>query len=68
MGLKIDNSPIDAWLSKMEAGIKHIMPLVAIGNFAMNHLMECEAATIITAKAASAKEPKWTTVIAKNVR
>jgi hypothetical protein len=30
--------------------------------------MECEAAAIVTAKAASMEEPTWTTVIAKNVR
>jgi hypothetical protein len=30
--------------------------------------MEREAAVIVTAKAASMKEPKWTTVMAKNMR
>jgi hypothetical protein len=30
--------------------------------------MEREAATIVTAKATFIKEPKWTTVMAKNVR
>ncbi|CAK9224121.1 unnamed protein product [Sphagnum troendelagicum] len=30
--------------------------------------MERKAAATITTKAASAKEPKWTTVMAKNVR
>jgi hypothetical protein len=30
--------------------------------------MEREAAVIVTAKAASMEEPKWTTVMAKNVR
>jgi hypothetical protein len=30
--------------------------------------MEREAAAIVTAKAASVEEPKWTTVISKNVR
>jgi hypothetical protein len=36
MGLKIDSSPIDARLSKMEATIKNIVPLVTIGNIAVN--------------------------------
>jgi hypothetical protein len=30
--------------------------------------MECEAVVAITAKVTSAEEPKWTTVMAKNVR
>jgi hypothetical protein len=30
--------------------------------------MEREVATVVTAKATSAKEPKWTTVMAKNMR
>jgi len=30
--------------------------------------MEWEAAVVITVKAASAEEPKWTTMMAKNVR
>jgi hypothetical protein len=30
--------------------------------------MEHETAATVTTKAASAKEPKWTTVLAKNVR
>jgi hypothetical protein len=30
--------------------------------------MECEAAVVVTAKVMSVEEPKWTTVIAKNVR
>ncbi|CAM6026389.1 unnamed protein product [Sphagnum balticum] len=29
--------------------------------------MECEATTVVTAKVAFAEEPKWTTVMAKNV-
>jgi Na+/phosphate symporter len=68
MGLKIDKSPVDAQLSKMVAAIENIASLVAVGNLVVNQLMEREAATPITAKAASTKEPKWTTVMAKNVR
>jgi hypothetical protein len=45
------------------------MSLAAAGNFAVNQLIERETATtVITAKAAFAEEPKWTTVMAKNVR
>ncbi len=38
------------------------------GNLVVNQLMECEVATAIIAKATFAEEPKWTTVMAKNVR
>jgi hypothetical protein len=67
MGFKTDNSSVDARLSKMEAAIKNIVSLVATGNIAVNQLMEREAATAITTKATSVEEPKWTTVMAKNV-
>ncbi len=67
MGLKIDNSPIDLWLSKMEAAIENIAFLVTVGNLVVNQLMECEAIVAVTTKAMFAKEPKWTTVMAKNV-
>jgi hypothetical protein len=30
--------------------------------------MECEAVVIVITKVASVEEPKWTTVMAKNVR
>jgi hypothetical protein len=36
MGLKTNNSPIDARLSKMEAAIKNIASLAATGNIAVN--------------------------------
>jgi hypothetical protein len=52
----------------MEAAIKNIVSLVAASNLAVNQLMEHEVATPITAKVTSTKEPKWTTVMAKNVR
>jgi hypothetical protein len=68
MGLKIDSSPVDARLSKMEAAIKNIASHVVVGNLVVNQLMEREAATVITAKATFAEEPKWTMVMAKNVR
>jgi hypothetical protein len=67
MGLKIDNSPVDARLSKMEAAIKNIVSL-AVGNLAANQLMECKVAMIVIAKVAFTKEPKWTMVMAKNMR
>jgi hypothetical protein len=46
MGLKTNNSPIDARLSKMEAAIKNIASLVAVGNLAINQLIEREAAAL----------------------
>jgi hypothetical protein len=67
MGLKIDSSP-NAQLSKMEVGIENIVSLVAVGNLVVNQLMEHEAVATVTTKAAFGEEPKWTTVMAKNVR
>jgi hypothetical protein len=82
MGLKTESSLVDAWLSKMEAAIKNITSLAVVGNLvvnqlmereattgnlAVNQLMEREAAVAITAKAAFMEEPKWTTVMAKNM-
>ncbi len=52
----------------MDVAIKNIASLAAASNLTVNQLMEREAATAITTKVASAKEPKWTTVMAKNVR
>jgi hypothetical protein len=51
----------------MEAAIENIMFFMAIGNLAVNQLMECEVATVVTTKDAFVKEPKWTTTMAKNV-
>jgi hypothetical protein len=51
----------------MEVTIKNIASLAAVGNLAVNQLMECEVARIVTTKAVSTKEPKWTTVMAKNI-
>jgi len=52
----------------MEVAIENIASLTATSNLAVNQLMEHKAATTLTANAASAKEPKWTTMMAKNVR
>jgi hypothetical protein len=68
MGLKTDRSPIDARLSKMEVAIENIASLAAASNLTINQLMEHKATTTIIAKAASLEEPKWTIVMAKNVR
>jgi hypothetical protein len=68
MGLKIDISPVDVQLSKMEATIENIVSLTDTGNLGVIHMMECEAASAVTAKVAFAEEPKWTLVMAKNVR
>jgi hypothetical protein len=68
MGFKIDNSPVDARLFKMEATIENIASLVTVGNLAINQLMERKVAATIIAKATSMEDPKWTMVIAKNMR
>jgi len=68
MGLKTNNSLVNVWLSKMEVAIENIVFLTAVGNLAVNQLMECEVATTLTTNAASKEEPKWTMVMAKNVR
>ncbi len=52
----------------MEVAIENIASLAAVGNLTINQLMEHKVATPITAKVASTEEPKWTTVMAKNVR
>jgi len=52
----------------MEAAIENITFLTTANNLAVNQLIECEATTTVTTKATSAKEPKWTMVMAKNVR
>jgi hypothetical protein len=67
LGPQTDNSFVDAWLSKMEVIIENIASLIVIGNLAINQLMEREVVVIVIAKAAFTKEPKWTTVMAKNV-
>jgi hypothetical protein len=68
MGLKTNNSFVDTRMSKMEAAIKNIMSFMVVGNLVVNQLMQREAAAALTTNVASAKEPKWTTVMAKNVR
>jgi hypothetical protein len=52
----------------MEVAVENITFLVAIGNLAVNQLMECEVALAFIAKAVPVKEPKWTTMMAKNMR
>jgi hypothetical protein len=68
MGLKTNNSPIDMWLSKMEATIDNIVFFATVGNLAVNQLMECDAPVVVTTKAASAEEPNWTMVMANKMR
>jgi hypothetical protein len=51
----------------MEAAIENITSLTAVGNLAVNQLMEHEVAVVFRTKVAFTKEPKWTTVMAKNV-
>ncbi len=52
----------------MEAAIDNIASLAATSNLALNQLLERKATTAITSKVVSTKEPKWTTMMAKNVR
>jgi hypothetical protein len=52
----------------MEVAIKNIVSLATVSNLAVNQLMERKATTTIIAKVAFTEEPKWTTVMAKNVR
>jgi hypothetical protein len=52
----------------MEVAIENIASLATTSNLTVNQLMECEVAMTITVKVASTEEPKWTTVMAKNVR
>jgi hypothetical protein len=68
MGLKTNSSHVDTRLSKMEATIENIVSLTAASNLVVNQLMELEVAMILTTNVASTKEPKWTTMMAKNVR
>jgi hypothetical protein len=68
MGFKIDSSPVDERFSKMEATIEHIASPTSIGNIVVNKLMEREVAAIVTAKVTFVEDPKWTIMIAKNVR
>jgi hypothetical protein len=68
MGFKTNNSSINARLLKLKVAIKNITFLAAVGNFAVNQLMEQEAIVAVTAKVAFVEEPKWTIVMAKNTR
>jgi len=52
----------------MEAAIKNIASLTTASNLAVNQLIEREVTTTVITKVTSAKKPKWTTVMAKNVR
>ncbi len=67
MGLKTDSSPVDVRLSKMEAVMENIASLTAVGNLVVNQIMERKAAMALTTNVTFTKEPKWTTVMAKNV-
>ncbi len=53
-------------LFKMEAAIENITSFTTINNLAINQLMEREAVAATT-NVTSIEEPKWTTVMAKNV-
>jgi hypothetical protein len=55
MGLKTDSSPINAWVSKIEAAIENITYFATVHNLAVNQLIEYETVVIVTAKVASAE-------------
>jgi hypothetical protein len=67
MSLKIDTSPVNAGLSKMEVAIENIASFTATCNLAVNKLKECEVVVIATTKVTFTEEPKWTKVRAKSV-
>ncbi|CAM6065300.1 unnamed protein product [Sphagnum tenellum] len=67
MGFKTDSSLIDMRLSKIEATIKNIASLTTASNLAINQLIEHETIATPKTKVTSPEEPKWTTVMAKNV-
>ncbi len=48
--------------------IKNIASFAAIGNLAVNELMEHEVTAIIIVKVIFMKESKWTMVMTKNMR
>jgi hypothetical protein len=52
----------------MEATIENIASLMITSNLVVNQLIEREAIATVTTKATFVEEPKWTTVMAKNVR
>jgi hypothetical protein len=67
MGLETDSLLVNARLSKMGAAIENIAFLMVASNLAINQLMERGATMAITTKATSMEEPKWTTMMVKNV-
>jgi hypothetical protein len=58
MGFKINSSPVDARLSKMEVAIENIASFVATSNLVVNQLMEHKAVAIVTTKVTFVEEPK----------
>jgi hypothetical protein len=52
----------------MEVTIENIASFMASSNLTVNKLMEREVVVALITNAASAEEPKWTMVMAKNVR
>jgi hypothetical protein len=51
----------------MEVAIQNVTFLAAISNLAINQLMEWEAVATFTANVAFVEEPKWTTMMVKNM-
>ncbi|CAK9208663.1 unnamed protein product [Sphagnum troendelagicum] len=52
----------------MEVAIENIPSLMIVGNLMVNQLMECEVTATFIPDIAFVNEPKWTTMMAKNVR
>ncbi|CAK9867724.1 unnamed protein product [Sphagnum jensenii] len=52
----------------MEVAIENIVSLTTASNLVVNKLIKHEVTVAITTKAMFAKEPKWTTVMARNMR
>jgi hypothetical protein len=52
----------------MEAAIENIVSFAIASNFTVNQLMEHEVTAVAIIKARSLEEPKWTIVMARNVR
>ncbi len=52
----------------MEVAIENILFFMVASNLAVNQLMEHEVTSTFIANVAFIKEPKWTMMMAKNVR
>jgi preprotein translocase subunit SecF len=58
MDLKINSSHVHARLSKIEVAIENIKSFTAVGNLAVNQMMERKVAMVVTTKVVYVEEPK----------